>query len=81
MVPTPPHLVGSTGLHQQYPPKMAPALGGSSPHITMLTTAIAGHHSQSCWGQVLHISVAWAPTAWSPSGEQGLRLITTHTSL
>ena len=57
MVPTPPHLVGSTGLHQQYPPKMAPALGGSSPHITMLTTAIAGHHSQSCWGQVLHISV------------------------
>ena len=57
MVPTPPHLVGSTGLHQQYPPKMAPVLGGSSPHITVLTTAIAGHHSQSCWGQVLHISV------------------------
>ena len=45
MVPTPPHLVGSTGLHQQYPPKMAPVLGGSSPHITVLTTAIAGHHS------------------------------------
>lgn len=27
------------------------------------------------------LTVAWAPTAWSPSGEQGLRLITTHTSL
>lgn len=53
MAPTTPYLVGSTGLNQQYPPKMAPALGGTSPHITMLTTAVAG---QSCWGQILHIN-------------------------